>query len=299
MRCSNKKIYCSRVYSAISTPRGFVEDRRAISKLVRRVCIRCGVKFTVTKGNLNTRPRLFCSNECYQKWRNENSHAGNKNIELICPVCGKPFNIIPFRFEHYAQNFCSQECFYKWQSTREKGEKNHQWNSVKRKCEICGKEYYVTQYRIKVRGTGRFCSQTCASKAQWRDSAFVKKWRDAMQLKPNKVEQHLYEILQEIQPNRWEYNGNFEMGVMIGGKIPDFVNTNNEKIVIELFSIWHDGKFLKEVFKREMSWKRTEFGTKTVYTQLGYKCVIIQDTDLLRGDATDFVRSVLEQEDVF
>ena len=82
------------------------------------------------------------------------------------------------------------------------------------------------------------------SKKVWANRTDAKKneiirkiWKNA-QLKPNKAETKLNNILQEICPNEYRYVGNFEF--MIGGKCPDFMNINGQKKLIELNgTYWH------------------------------------------------------------
>lgn len=132
-----------------------------------------------------------------------------------------------------------------------------------------------------------------AGKALWQDEAFVKKWFKANQKHPNSIEYLVDNILQRNHPNEWKYNGNFEVGVTIGGMIPDFVNVNGRKAVIEVFgNYWHDET------KRDINWKYTEFGRKAAYSQLGYICVVIWERDLKRPNAEAFVLSLLKEEGV-
>lgn len=132
-----------------------------------------------------------------------------------------------------------------------------------------------------------------SAKALWQDEEHVRKWFKANQRHPNNIEDLVDGILQRNRPNEWKYNGNFEVGVTIGGMIPDFVNVNGCKAVIEVFGdYWHDET------KRDINWKYTEFGRKAAYSQLGYKCTVLWETDLLKEDAEHFVLSVLREEKV-
>ena len=132
-----------------------------------------------------------------------------------------------------------------------------------------------------------------SAKALWRDEEHVRKWFKANQKHPNSIEYLMDEILQRNRPNEWKYNGNFEAGVTIGGMIPDFVNVNGQKAVIEVFGdFWHDET------KRDINWKYTEFCRKAAYSQLGYICVVIWEKDLKRSDAEQFILSVLKKEGV-
>ena len=134
-----------------------------------------------------------------------------------------------------------------------------------------------------------------STKKSWRDPEYIKKVFDGWNAKPNKQEKKAGTILQKHLPEQYAYNGDFSCGITIGGKIPDFVNVNGEKIVIEVFGPWHDEIFMRERFNDEISWKRTEFGTKAHYSQFGYKCVVLWQEDLEREDVEQFVLSVLRE----
>lgn len=68
----------------------------------------------------------------------------------------------------------------------------------------------------------------------------LKKMLKAVCAAPNKKEQYLYWILQEIFPNEYKFVG--DGSVIIGGYCPDFINTNGQKKLIEHFGdYWHKG----------------------------------------------------------
>ena len=134
-----------------------------------------------------------------------------------------------------------------------------------------------------------------AHKKNWQDPDYIKKVFDGLNMKPNAQEKKVGAILQKHLPNEYAYNGDFSCGITIGGKIPDFVNVNGEKVVIEVFGPWHDEQYMRDHFGGEISWKRTEFGTKVHYSQFGYKCVVFWQEDLERKDVEAFVLSELKK----
>jgi hypothetical protein len=79
------------------------------------------------------------------------------------------------------------------------------------------------------------------SKRLWKDSDFVKKQMQARGARPNKYEQKLETILNEIVPNEYKYVGDGQF--IIDGKCPDFLNINGKKKLIELWGgYWHKGQ---------------------------------------------------------
>jgi hypothetical protein len=65
--------------------------------------------------------------------------------------------------------------------------------------------------------------------------------RTASHISPNKPEQLVMHILDQNYPNEWKYVGN--CGLVLGGKVPDFMNINGKKQLIEVFGdYWHRGQ---------------------------------------------------------
>ncbi len=82
-----------------------------------------------------------------------------------------------------------------------------------------------------------------ASKERWADPEYREKTVRSIiigaGMKPNKPEKKLNNILQKLFPK--EYKLNVKANVMtLGGKVPDFVNVNGKKKLIEFFGdYWH------------------------------------------------------------
>lgn len=121
-----------------------------------------------------------------------------------------------------------------------------------------------------------------ASNNRWKDSKFRERFfRGIMNawkgnVKPNKKEL-ITDSLIHIITNDYKYNGDFSQGVTIGGKIPDWINVNGEKKVIELFGRpFHDpnSSFI------EVRDNRTYNRTMEHYKKYGFNCLIIWDNEL-------------------
>lgn len=103
----------------------------------------------------------------------------------------------------------------------------------------------------------------------------LKKIMNARQIKPNKAELKFDSILANLTPD-FRYNGDFRCGISIGGKIPDWVNVNGQKKVIELLGHgWHiqnkwfkvpQGKTKEEILKH--------------YHNFGWRCLAVYDYEL-------------------
>lgn len=70
------------------------------------------------------------------------------------------------------------------------------------------------------------------------DMMYWKNLQKSLNIKPNKPETKLGEILKEIFPNEYKYVGDFSF--ILGGKNPDFMNVNGRKKLVELYgTYWH------------------------------------------------------------
>lgn len=122
-------------------------------------------------------------------------------------------------------------------------------------------------------------AQSKRSIEQWKDEEYIRKVIDGLNRNPNKPELELQYILNNLFPNEYAYNGNFECGFTLMGKIPDFVNVNGKKKVIELYGdYWHrndDPQDRIELFKK-----------------LGYECIVVWEAEL--KDKEKLIMKLLE-----
>jgi len=96
----------------------------------------------------------------------------------------------------------------------------------------------------------------------------------ANQSRPTKAEDQLGAILQANYPRQYGYNGDCGLGIVLGGLIPDFVNINGRKEVIEMFGdYWHSDRAIT-------SWRRGELGRVMAYNALGFRCLIVWECEL-------------------
>ena len=114
-----------------------------------------------------------------------------------------------------------------------------------------------------------------SSKKLWKNPEYVKKVLSALQKKPSGCEATLIYIIEKHGlPFRYVGDGQ----VVIEGKIPDFVGTNDSRKIIEMFGTpWHDPNHSDKI---DVAYNRTEKGRKEFFSQLGYDCLIIWDKEL-------------------
>lgn len=142
-------------------------------------------------------------------------------------------------------------------------------------CANCGKNFYRIHSRIKLQN---FCCHACRGAILKPSEETIRKTLLANKLKPNKLEILLNSLLEKHFPDEFLFNGDLSQGVMLGGLIPDFININGKKKVIELFGdYWHDKK-------QKIPWKATEFGRQAIFSQLGFKLLVIWEHELESPD---------------
>ena len=129
-------------------------------------------------------------------------------------------------------------------------------------------------------------------KKHFEDPDFVKAFMANRNIKPNKLEQFVDDVLQEHFPDEWKYNGDGSCGVVLNGAIPDFININGKKAAVEVFGeAFHD----PEKAFMDVTWKRQEFGRKAIFSQLGFACVILREEEI-KTHGEEYIISTIKEE---
>ncbi len=103
----------------------------------------------------------------------------------------------------------------------------------------------------------------------WKTKEYQINYSISRDVKPNKPEIKLQELLDKLFSNEYKYVGDFEF--WIGARNPDFMNINGQKKLIELFGdYWHSEKvtgILKEKHEQERKnhFKKYGFDTLVVW----------------------------------
>jgi hypothetical protein len=109
-------------------------------------------------------------------------------------------------------------------------------------------------------------------KRLWEQASHVEKAMRAMRIKPNRQEILLGQMIDILYPHAFKYNGDCRLGIVLNRRIPDFVNVNGKKQVIEFFGThWHKGE------------SRGEAQTIKCYKEVGWDCLVIWDKELKYG----------------
>lgn len=97
---------------------------------------------------------------------------------------------------------------------------------------------------------------------------------EASHKKPTMPELFLGIYLEDRYPREWAYNGDGGRGIVIGGRVPDFVNINGRKQVIEELGVyWH---LLEDEVERIEHYKK-----------YGYECIVVWEWDCYLWDELD------------
>lgn len=105
----------------------------------------------------------------------------------------------------------------------------------------------------------------------WQDPEFLAK---VMQrVIPTKPEKALGMLLNKLYPGQYKYTGDGSFSIK--GLIPDFVNVNGQKKVIEMFGdYWHSPKITAK------DWRATEEGRMKIMGEYGYACLVVWEKEL-------------------
>lgn len=93
------------------------------------------------------------------------------------------------------------------------------------------------------------------------------------QAKPNSAEKRLEEMLNRNFP--LEFKLNVKDGVVIGGKVPDFVDVNGKKLLVELFGDYWHGELITGRSKEDEERLRASH-----FSKWGFKTVVIWESEL-------------------
>jgi len=120
-----------------------------------------------------------------------------------------------------------------------------------------------------------YSKETCKKLSErWQNPDYVRNMLQKLHSK-TKPEQQIETLLQQLYPNEFKYNGCFECGVSLNGLIPDFVNINGQKKVIEVFGdYWH---YDEEVLEKQRTYEEVGFSSLIIWqSELKNKKEIIE-----------------------
>lgn len=252
--------FCSRRCKDLWSSKNIRGEKHPNWKAAEVKCKQCGQVFHTKQCWVKSGRVKFCSKDCQYQWRSENirgtNHPRFNRVLTSCSNCGKQITRVKWLLARGNYHFCSSSCTHQFLGRNSRTGKLSQ-------CFLCGKQFYLPAWRA-TQAEHHFCSLECSLK--WVHSQYTKP--------PTEPEKHLEAILAEDFP-QFEYNGDGRLGITIGNFIPDFVNTNGKKQLIELFGdYYHSPEVIRD------RWQRSELGRIMAYNSLGYCCLVIWEHEL-------------------
>lgn len=120
----------------------------------------------------------------------------------------------------------------------------------------------------------------------WTDPNYIAKVMKGRNKRPTKPEQILIDILNNYLLGEFYYNGDFSLGIVIAGLIPDFVNVNGKKEIIEIFGdYFHSDKVRSK-------WHASELGRIMAYNSLGYSCLVIWEHEIYEESENEITNKI-------
>lgn len=122
---------------------------------------------------------------------------------------------------------------------------------------------------------------------RWQNQNYVMKVLAGLNVKPNKLERRFIEICQRYNLPYMFNAATAEL--IIGGRVPDFINVNGKKEVIEIFGKrWHD-----KASNPDIHIQRTKQATVKHYKKYGFKCIVIWESEILHSNAEELMLAKL------
>jgi G:T-mismatch repair DNA endonuclease (very short patch repair protein) len=250
-----------RLYDGLS-----LRELTKVQKALATVCIFCGASIYVVKGS------WFVCAECRNSIR-----------FCACGCARKVSGIYTFKGSQYLRMYLP---FH--------GRKGKKMSVVQKRRVSEGHKKWWKETSDEDRGKwARNLSKSMLS--MWEEHPELRKnlseitaARNTKLASPNKAEKKLNSILKTSFPG--EFKMNVKNGIVIGGKVPDFVNVNGRKVFVELFGdYWHGRKITGRSKEEEERKRRKEF------KKWGFSTVIIwgselNDEELVREKVLDFMK---------
>jgi len=115
------------------------------------------------------------------------------------------------------------------------------------------------------------------AKKRWQDPEYreknIKLALRGFMKRPTSFEQRIIDLINKHNLS-FKYVGDGE--VIIGGKCPDFIETNGKKILIEVYC-----SYIKERFDKLDNYEQDRYD---FFREFGFKTIFLNDTDLFRED---------------
>ena len=252
---------------------------------IERICKTCGNHFFVDPYRVREGTGNFCSLNCF---------GNSPENKARCAEMGK-YERTPEIRTKYSESRRGKSCPHTEEQNRKIGKANskpHPWTTewnLSHKGRFIGERNpnFGKHHTEKTKEDIRQAHLDYLKKLQTEPELLIefrKKQQKGLHKRPTKPEQHLIDILNKHFAE-FKYNGGCSLGIVLGGLVPDFVNIDGKKQVIEVFGdYWHN--------RENMPWHQTELGRIMAYNSVGYKTLIIWEHNLKEKTEVEIVDMV-------
>jgi len=116
-------------------------------------------------------------------------------------------------------------------------------------------------------------------KILWKTPKYILMQMERRKVKPNKTELRFTDFLDTHFPGEWKYVGDGKAKVVIGGKVPDWMNINGKKKLIELYGdYYHQGDNPQDKMD--------------IYAEFGFDCLVIWEHELKEKSEEELVEII-------
>lgn len=255
--------------------------------LVEKVCQQCDKTFPIKVADAKRGRGKFCSRPCQNQSR-IGKHWPQELHERMSVYRRAHPNSGQFPKGHVSQN----KGIHLSEATKEKLSRNHADVSGEnnpmygkhrpQRVKDAIREAQIRRYKNS--RERRILAEKI--KKLWENPEYIAKVIKGRAMRPTQPEQKLIEIVDRYFPE-FKYNGNFDEGIILNHLIPDFVNVNGKKELIEVF-----GDYFHSSSGSKNKWHRSELGRVMAYNSIGWKCLIIWEHELKELSAEQITEKI-------
>lgn len=139
----------------------------------RTECEHCNKQFRRRPAKIERADKPFCSVDCHQNWRKENSKTGEESpgwegatLNIECDACGKEFERYRSKVSLTETNYCSRECY----GINRDYQQPEGWDGGKKEyeCASCGE--ILLRWPSQAQCDNIFCDPDCY--ADWQEGQY-------------------------------------------------------------------------------------------------------------------------------
>jgi len=198
-----------------------------------------------------------------------NRSVGQGKEKVQCDNCGKDIYIKPSEAKSLKHHFCNRKCYKEW--FHKIGWKIRKYNLTEE-----GRE----KIRSKMLGEKNPRHKVWQKMSEKEREKWIGEMRQYQTVRPTQPEIKMMKIIERNNlPYRYVGDGQF----WIRRINPDFVNTNSEKKVIEVFGDY---------------WHRNDNGErKKIFEEFGYECIVVWESELNNLSEKQIVKRITKGDD--